>query len=71
MAILDPYRESQEESVKGIIESMTKTLLENEKVDRADIEVQMRLRNVKDKISVGRPVQFFAYVCLSFNFFFF
>ncbi|VDN44427.1 unnamed protein product [Gongylonema pulchrum] len=56
----------QQESVKGMVSGITNALLRNEKVDCADIKIELRLKNVKNKVNSGRPVRFVAYVSLFF-----
>ncbi|CAG9533686.1 unnamed protein product [Cercopithifilaria johnstoni] len=50
----------QKASVGKMIENFAKILLDNEKVDHADINVQMRLKNIKSNPK-KHDVQFFAY----------
>ncbi|VDN08423.1 unnamed protein product [Thelazia callipaeda] len=39
----------QHSSVNGIIDGFSKILLENEKIGRADVDLQIHLTNVKDR----------------------
>uniref|UniRef100_A0A915Q0I2 Uncharacterized protein n=1 Tax=Setaria digitata TaxID=48799 RepID=A0A915Q0I2_9BILA len=52
--------ELQRVSVNKIMESFTKILLENDKVDCADVNIQMSLKNVKNNPR-KRSVRFLAY----------
>lgn len=52
---------SQQSSAEGLVESFTKILLDNEKVSHADVNVQMRLKNVRSNLR-KRNVRFYSYV---------
>ncbi|KAM3727891.1 Translation initiation factor [Dirofilaria immitis] len=56
---LDVEQGLQQVSVGKMVENFTKILLDNEKVDHADMNVQMRLKNVR--IARKQNVRFIAY----------
>ncbi|VDM20812.1 unnamed protein product [Wuchereria bancrofti] len=58
---LDVGQGLQQLSVGTMIENFTKILLDNEKVNCADVNVQMRLKNIKSNPR-KQNIQFFSYV---------
>ncbi|EJW80249.1 hypothetical protein WUBG_08843, partial [Wuchereria bancrofti] len=57
---LDVGQGLQQLSVGTMIENFTKILLDNEKVNCADVNVQMRLKNIKSNPR-KQNIQFFSY----------